>query len=268
MEYGIYFENENANKTILEALEELNNNFFIEISSSESEKNTSDDDENVLIVSEDENFERLDEIHLINFEFVENSDNYIEDKVYEDLKLKVKELFKSGKCSCHPKCYEKIGYERFLERRMEFESLDKKMRDMVIKGQLMAFQKDENTKKVAADNRKYLRFNYNYNHSISICRTTYEMLVGVGHKYIDAIIKHLREHGLEERIHGNTGKVPKNMNRVEVNYNVSCEIYGFLKNYSNVHGIPSPGWHFNKISSSVIFLPTNYNYDSVYRDYV
>jgi hypothetical protein len=64
MEYGIYFENENANKTILEALEELNNNFFIEISSSESEKNTSDDDENVLIVSEDENFERLDEIQI------------------------------------------------------------------------------------------------------------------------------------------------------------------------------------------------------------
>ena len=32
----------------------------------------------------------FNEIHLSNFEFVENSDNYIEDKVYDDLKLKIK----------------------------------------------------------------------------------------------------------------------------------------------------------------------------------
>lgn len=60
------------------------------------------------------------------------------------------------KCSCNRNCFEKIGFERFLKRRVEFESLDKKMRDMVIKGQLMAFQRDEITKKVSADNRKPL----------------------------------------------------------------------------------------------------------------
>jgi hypothetical protein len=31
------------------------------------------------------------------------------------------------------------------------------MRDMVVKGQLMAFQKDENTRKVNESNRKYVR---------------------------------------------------------------------------------------------------------------
>jgi len=61
------------------------------------------------------------------------------------------------------------------------------------------------------------------------------------------------------------------MNRMEVNYNTACEIYKFLQNYANIHGIPSPGRHFDKISEisvSVVFLLTSYSYASVYRDYV
>jgi hypothetical protein len=76
MEHGIYFEDENANETILAALEEFNNIFFVESSSSESENNASEDDENALVVSDDKNFENLNEIRLNNFEFVENSDKF------------------------------------------------------------------------------------------------------------------------------------------------------------------------------------------------
>jgi len=116
MEHGINFNNNSANETILAALEELNNTFFIENSSSESEKNTSDDDvasnsDNIL--NFEENFSK---ISLNDFEFVENSDNYIEDKVYDELKLKVREFFESGKCTCRSNCFESISYERFLAR--------------------------------------------------------------------------------------------------------------------------------------------------------
>jgi hypothetical protein len=149
MEHGIYFENENANETILAALEEFNDIFFVENSSSESEKNTSEDEETALIISDDENFENFDEIDLnTNFEFVKNSDNYIEDKVYDNLKLKVKKFFKNGKCSCKTnKCYKKIGYEQFFERRAGFESLDKNIRDIVIKGNFWLFKKMKIRKK-------------------------------------------------------------------------------------------------------------------------
>ena len=109
---------------------------------------------------------------------------------------------------------------------------------MVIKGQLLAFQQGENTKKVNANNRKFLRFKYCFNNSIPICCTTYQNLTGVGHTYLDNVIKHFREYGLEERTHGNTGKAPKNMNRIEVNYDIACEVHAFLKNYSNVHSAP------------------------------
>src|SRR6266498_4776437 len=58
------------------------------------------------------------------------------------------------------------------------------------------------------------------------------------------------------------------MKCVEINYNLACEIYNFLKNYSDIHGLPSPGRNFNKISMPIVFLPTSYSYLSVYRDYV
>ena len=193
MKYSIHFSNDSANETILSALEELNNTFFIENSSSESEKNISDNhtsDSDSDIKSLETNFNK---IHLNNFEFVENPDNYIEDDIYDDLKSKVKKFIKEGKCSCHSKdnCFEKIGYEQFLAYRIEFENLDKKMWDMVVKGQLLAFQKDENTKKVTSNNRKYLRFNYCFNNNLPICLTTYQALLGVSHKYLDAMIQHL-----------------------------------------------------------------------------
>ncbi|GBB87890.1 hypothetical protein RclHR1_01440005 [Rhizophagus clarus] len=107
MEYGIYFNNDSENNAILSALKELKNTFFAENSSCESEKNTTNDDENTSdeeITFMDKNFENL---HLNNFEFIENTDNYIENKVYNDLKLKVKKVFENRKCSCNSNCFEK-----------------------------------------------------------------------------------------------------------------------------------------------------------------
>ncbi|CAG8688113.1 21019_t:CDS:2 [Cetraspora pellucida] len=192
-----------ANDDILTALGKLNNTFFVEDSSSKSELIISDN----KIKSESDNdksFNSFNKIYLNSYEYINNPDNYIEDKAYDDLKLKVKEFFKNRKCTCYPKCFEKIGYEHFLAHQIEFENLSKNIRDLVVKGQLMAFQKDENTKKVTTTNRKYLQFNYCFNNSLSVCYTTYEVLVRVNHKYIDAIIQYLKEYSLDERIYSNT----------------------------------------------------------------
>ncbi|PKK60271.1 hypothetical protein RhiirC2_793572 [Rhizophagus irregularis] len=200
MEYGINF---NDNDTVLTALEDLDNTFFIEYSNSEDSEdkkesniilNNNNDDE---ITSDFDNNSNLN-----NLEFEEIPDSYIEDKIYDNLKLKVKEFFKKGKS--------------------EFESLDKNMRNMVVKDQLMVFQKDENTRKVNESNRKYVHFNYCFNNDLPICCATYKNLIGASYKYLDMIIQHLREHGIEERIYGNTGKAPKNMNCIEVNYDIAC----------------------------------------------
>ena len=151
MEHSIYFNNDSANENILATLEELDNIFFIENSSSNSKKSVS----NSEIISNSDNIDdakenfidNFNEMHLSNFEFVENSDNFIKDEVYDNLKLKVREIFNNNKCLYNFNCFEKIGYEQFFIHYIEFEGLNKNMRDIVIKGQLIAFQQDENTKK-------------------------------------------------------------------------------------------------------------------------
>ncbi|CAG8572773.1 8733_t:CDS:2, partial [Scutellospora calospora] len=191
---GIYFSNDSANNDISTALAELNDIFFVEDSSSESELIILDNE----IKSESDNdksFNSSNKIYLNSFEYIDNPNNYIKDKAYDDLKLK-----------------------------------------------LMAFQKDENMKKVTATNRKYLQFNYCFNNSLLVCCTIYEALVGVNHKYIDTIIQYLKEYSLDKHIHSNISKSPKNINRVEINYDI--------------------------ISMPVIFLRTSYSYASVYHDYI
>ncbi|CAG8819458.1 43357_t:CDS:2 [Gigaspora margarita] len=264
MEYNIRSNDDSVNQVILAALEDLDNTFFVEYSDSEDKEFDSVSD------SESISDNDIPSSKLNEFNFVDVSENYIEDKIYDDLKKKVKNFFEKGKCSCRSKqtCFEQIGYERFLARRAAFESLEKDMRDMVVKGQLLAFQKNEDSKRVTNDNRKNFRFKYCYNSDISVCFDTYLNLVGVTRKYLNNIKEHLQKHGLEERIHGNTGRAPKNMNRIEVNYDLACYIYKFLKNYSNIHGMPSPGRHCNKITMPIVFLPTSFSYASVYRDYV
>ncbi|CAG8761836.1 16533_t:CDS:2, partial [Cetraspora pellucida] len=219
MEYNIHSNDNEVNESILTSLKDLDNIFFVDNSDSESEK----DDEKLA--------EELGE-------FVDISDDYIEDKIYDELKIEIKEFFLKQKCSCRSTkkpCFEQIGYDRFLKRRVEFESLDKKMRDIVIKGQLLAFQKEENTKRATSDSRQRWRYNYSYSNNIVICRDTYLALVGISHKSLENIIKHFREHGLKERVHGNTGRAPKNMNCIELSYDIACDVYQFLKNYSNIH---------------------------------
>ncbi|CAG8475198.1 35724_t:CDS:2 [Gigaspora margarita] len=189
MEYNLCFSDQNTNEVILTALKDLDNTFFIEHSDSE-ESSVSDNDNNEILDIDYNNLDRLNK-----FEFVEVPENYIEDKVYDDLKF------------------------------------GKNMRDMVIKGQLMAFQKNEDPKKVSNENKKYVHFRFCYNNSIQVCHDTYLALVGVSYKYLDTIKKHLQEHGLGERIYENTGRAPKNMKRVERDYvQASKDKYGKEKN--------------------------------------
>ncbi|GBB93719.1 hypothetical protein RclHR1_02220014 [Rhizophagus clarus] len=175
--------------------------FFIEYSNSEDFEN--EKESNIIPNNNDDEItsDFDNNSNLNDFEFEEVPDNYIEDKIYNNLKLKVKEFFKKEKCS----------------------------------------YRSSNQPKVSESNRKVVRFNYCYNNDLSICRAIYKNLIGASHKYLDTIIQHLREYGIEERIHENTGRAPKNMNRIKVNYDIACDVFSFLKNYSNVHGMPSPG---------------------------
>src|SRR3954466_2565179 len=53
-----------------------------------------------------------------------------------------------------------------------------------------------------------------------------------------------------------------------IDKDVATTVKNFLLNYAEVHGLPSPVRNVNRVTQSVIFLPAEMSYKSVYRDFL
>ncbi len=52
-----------------------------------------------------------------------------------------------------------------------------------------------------------------------------------------------------------------------IDKNIAEVVKNFLENYTEVHGLPSPGRSTNRITQSIVFLLAEMSYKSVYRDF-
>ena len=52
-----------------------------------------------------------------------------------------------------------------------------------------------------------------------------------------------------------------------IDQNVATAVKNFLENYAEIHGMPSPGKSVNRITQSVILLPAETTYKSVYHNF-
>ena len=177
----------------------------------------------------------------------------------------LKQFFVFANCTCHnkrEKCFKEVGFEAFLERHLEFQSLEKKQLEFVLMGQLLAFLNNDK------NNPKKYFFNYHFNFKISLCKNTYLKLVGIKDETLRAIKHHLLTEGLMERQHGNMRNLPKVTSRVTIDQELATIVYNFIINYANIYGFPSPGRHMQTDSLAIILLPTEKNYTRVYEDFV
>lgn len=53
-----------------------------------------------------------------------------------------------------------------------------------------------------------------------------------------------------------------------IDKDVATTVKNFLLNYAEVHGLPSPVRNINRVTQSIIFLPTEMSYKSVYREFL
>ncbi|CAG8752889.1 13609_t:CDS:2 [Dentiscutata erythropus] len=78
--------------------------------------------------------------------------------------------------------------------------------------------------------------------------------------------EHLKNEGITERIHGNTGHVPKIKSKVFLNFSITFLVKHFLEQYGTINGLPSPIRHKNE-SEPFIYLSTGSTYVSVYDEF-
>ncbi|MDW3631333.1 MAG: hypothetical protein QOK71_07840, partial [Nitrososphaeraceae archaeon] len=181
-------------------------------------------------------------------------------KVVQDLKLFFNDKLN---CKCRARnaiCFEKIGFENFLERLSQLRGLDDNERDLCVKSQLMIFQFSK------SENNKLDSYKYQYNSSIPICRPVFLKLCDIGKFRLLALQKHLNTDGLIERIHGNTNRVPQNKSRVTVDFGIAQLFKDFLLQYTNLHGLPSP-MKIRDDLETIIYLPTYMKYTTVYEEF-
>ena len=53
-----------------------------------------------------------------------------------------------------------------------------------------------------------------------------------------------------------------------IDKDVSTTVKNFLLNYAEVHGLPSPVRNINRVTQSIIFLPTEMSYKSVHCEFL
>ena len=109
---------------------------------------------------------------------------------------------------------------------------------------------------------------YHWDHNTLLCQETYLNMLGIGRSYFENIRNHLINNGLLARVHGNIKRTPQWKTKMVIVKNVAEIVKNFLENYAEVHGLPSPGRSINRITQSIVFLPAEMSYKSVYRDFL
>jgi hypothetical protein len=156
-------------------------------------------------------------------------------------------------------CYEKVGFKQFFERHLQLRALKKDELDLFIKAQLMSF---ESTNITSESRHKY---RYNFSHHLSLCQPVYTKLCSITDYMLKTLQDDLQTNGLLERLHKNTGRIPKIKSRALVDLDVGLMVKQYLLQYANIFGLPSPMRHLND-SDAFIYLPTGKTYTSVYNE--
>lgn len=209
-------------------------------------------------------------VEKLFFDLVElGLEEYEENEFVFNTIAEVQEIFhNSENCTCyrrsntknfHP-CFEIIGFKPFFECLIHLKGLDKKEKDLFIKTQLMIGNLSSNK-----DDQK-VYYKYQFNGLIKICQSIFMKLCGIGKRTLENLQDHYKQYGLDERIHGNTGRAPSLESKIKITNEIATSVKNFLNNYALDCGLPSP-MRSRKDSDVFIYLPTDATYTSVYEEY-
>lgn len=100
-------------------------------------------------------------------------------------------------------------------------------------------------------------------HGISICRELFLFLHCISKQRLVTLCKHVDSHGISERIHGNSKRLPANtcpQSQIE-------HLVRFIDNCAEAHAMPLPGRMPNYRDDRVLLLPTDMTKARVYEMY-
>ena len=138
--------------------------------------------------------------------------------------------------------------------------LDKKDLDMAVLATLCATRTFTST---PSTSREVVRASIKYQYGgVQVCKTAFMFIHAIGAgRYL---ISHYNEHGLSERVHGNTRKRPHNQTDGEE----IQKIKEFIERFADSYALPLPGRLLTQKDYRVMLLPSDMSKSAVYRFYV
>jgi len=171
--------------------------------------------------------------------------------------LAVRDRFRAG-CGCSLDCFADFSVEEVADARLSLKRLSKAECDMLLTGKLQTFYKPP--QEGSAPKRACLSYAYD---SREVCEGAFCFIHGIGDYTFRALKKHLRDHGLTPRVHGNKGKKPAHaFTRVTI-----LNVLTFIYQYAKVHGLPQPAPPKGRAGQPLQYLPASQNKKIVYNEY-
>lgn len=140
------------------------------------------------------------------------------------------ELFFRNGCGCKQNCHQRLGRHTVETRRNCCAELTKAELDLVILGQLAAFEKEH------SPHGSRLRSSF-FVSGIKVCKAAFLFAHRLGEKHFKNLKHHMTLNGLVSRQHGNAGKVPHNAMTLD---NAKHAVT-FLFEYAEVNAVLLPG---------------------------
>ena len=165
-------------------------------------------------------------------------------------------------CGCRKKCLDKFDAGEVLQMQLNFAEMEKSEMDLLVLGLLESSKYSVDTT-TRGSKRKKQWYKYTFQGE-EICPGGFRCLYNVGVKQFKNLKKHLEENGPVPRVHGNTGKKPKHA----LTYPVVCAVVTFLKNYTDIFGIPQPAPLHGRAGTAPTYLPASNTVADIHKSYV
>jgi hypothetical protein len=137
---------------------------------------------------------------------------------------------------CNKKCYTtKINHDSALQTFQTTKSLSKSDSNMFFLGLLHAMKRSNQTHHYGSD-KKYLTVKYTFD-EVEICEAAFLHIYSLTIKKWKGIRNHYQINGFKPIVHGNKRRKSSHA----LSFETILHILKFIINYSNIHGLPSPG---------------------------
>lgn len=175
---------------------------------------------------------------------------------YSDENLREVALKMKNGCDCPENCFKTFNVEMVNKHRLNIQDLTKTEHDMYIMGTTMACMGCP-TERNDGKERKKQRAKYRF-WGKEVCAVAFVYLENTTFYQIKSVRKHMMDHGVSPRSHGNLGKIPHNTLSLD-NYQFATR---FLHAYFEKHAIKD-----KRQKQGVIKMPKNITCKTIHEAY-